>query len=111
MVMTPQPVLVQHEAEREVPQDLFDICDMQCPPSFRMAQRLGLGRTKAGRDPSVGRRMDEGSRCFENPYRQSINISSLARLGTACEPNATQTQGKGNGPRSPSLECCNDARC
>lgn len=55
--------------------------------------------------------MDEGSRCFENPYRQSINISSLARLGTACEPNATQTQGKGNGPRSPSLECCNDARC
>jgi hypothetical protein len=28
IVMSPQ-VLVQHE---EVPQDLFDICDMQCPP-------------------------------------------------------------------------------
>lgn len=55
--------------------------------------------------------MGEGNRCFENPYRQSINISSLARLGTACEANGTQTQGKGNSPRSPSLDCCSDARC
>lgn len=51
--------------------------------------------------------MEEGSSCFENPYRQSINISSLARLGTAYEPNGTQTQGKGtlNVAATPGARC------
>lgn len=51
--------------------------------------------------------MEEGSSCFENPYRQSINISSLARLGTAYEPNGTQTQGKGtlNVVATPGARC------
>lgn len=85
----------ESSSSMEVPQDLFDICDMQCPPPHSG----GLSGWASDEQRSVvtqaSGRMEEGSSCFENPYRQSINISSLARLGTAYEPNGTQTQGKG----------------
>ena len=94
----------------EVPQDLFDICDTQCPPPLRRfsgwaSDEQSPAATQASRDDRGGQPV-----LRETPIGKVL-ISQA--LGATCGPNGTQTQGK-EGPRFPSrasLECCSGARC